>query len=569
MQVLRRIATVYIAAVVCGAWAPANHGSEALAHRPPPGIHPTVEDASRATVSTLRTLVSLSAELRADIQKLNRRAVGAESAAEKQQLLSQIEKLSDDLNATQRNIEELAAGAHLDSLRATDTEAFDFTRELFSLLEPAINEMKDMTSHVRQKAEQREKIAYYEARVPITETAISNLDALLAQTTEKDLQQALTELLTSWKKQDTFLRAELQSARVQLAKLEASEQTLVQASEGYLKSFYQNRGRYLGQALLVVLAVLLASRLAMNTLVRFVDGFQQPNRPLRLRLIDLGIRLLTALLAIGGPMIVFYLAEDWLLFSLGLLLLIGIGLGLRQAVPRYWHQVQLFLNVGTVREGERVTYAGLPWRVKQINVFTMLDNPDNGLSQRLKIDDLVDLRSRPLQRNEPWFPCRLNDWVLLNDGSRGKVVGVSQELMELVERGGAHRTMTTEDFLARAPLNLSVNFRLKESIGISYDLQRESVTTAPELLRAHVEQRLADEGYADQLVNLRVEFERAAESSLDLVIIADFRGELAELYNRLRRSLQRYAVEACTAHGWEIPFTQVTVHQRLSEPAAT
>ncbi len=560
-----RITTALIIAALFCACPPAVHAEERAAlGRPPPEMQPVLEDASLATVSTLRTLVSLSADLRADIQKLNRQAVKAETAAEKQQILTQIEKLSTDLSATQRNIEELAAGAHLDSIRTTTEETFDFTRELFSLLEPAINEMKDMTSHVRQKAEQREKIAYFEARVPITETAISNLNALLADTQEKELRQALTDLQTNWKKQDTFLRAELQSARVQLAKLEASEQTLAEASESYLKSFYQNRGRYLGQALLAVVAVLLLSRLLMKALVRFVSGFQQANRPLRLRLVDLGIRLLTVILAIAGPMVIFYLAEDWLLFSLGLLLLIGIGLGLRQAVPRYWHQVQLFLNVGTVREGERVLYAGLPWRVRQINVYTMLDNPDLGISQRLKIDDLVDLRSRPLHRNEPWFPCRLNDWVRLDDGSRGKLVGVSQEFVELVERGGAHKTLTTQDFLNHAPLNLSVNFRLKESIGISYDLQHESVTTVPELLRAHVERRLADEGYADQLLNLRVEFERAAESSLNLVIIADFRGELAEFYNRLRRSLQRYAVEACTAHGWEIPFTQITLHKATS-----
>ena len=71
-------------------------------------------------------------------------------------------------------------------------------------------------------------------------------------------------------------------------------------------------------------------------------------------------------------------------------------------------------------------------------------------------------------------------------------------------------------------------------------------------------------GYADQLLNLRVEFEQANTSSLDLVVIADFDGQLADLYNRLRRSLQRMCVEARTANHCDIPFTQMTLHQAES-----
>ena len=54
-------------------------------------------------------------------------------------------------------------------------------------------------------------------------------------------------------------------------------------------------------------------------------------------------------------------------------------------------------------------------------------------------------------------------------------------------------------------------------------------------------------------------FAQANSSSLDLVIIADFKGELGDLYNRLRRSIQRWCVDACTENGWEIPFPQMTL----------
>jgi hypothetical protein len=424
-----------------------------------------------------------------------------------------------------------------------------------------MKEMKEMTSHVREKSEQRDRIAYYTEKLPTAQRAVSNIQRLLEHAEDDALKDVLKDMLEAWQKQLKFLQSEVQSATLRLRNLENSEVSLTQASQSYLKSFFQERGLYLGQAILAVLFVLLVSRLSLRAMEKFIPGYQRAKRPFRIRLLDLSHRIVTGLLLIVGPMVVFYLAEDWLLFSVGILLLLGITLTVRHALPRYWQQAQLFLNVGVVREGERLEMAGLPWMVKKINFYTMLNNPTAELSKRVKIDDLVDMRSRPVKKHEPWFPCRAGDWVLLDDGSRGKVVGLSEELTQLVQRGGAHRTFTTSGFLDRTPINLSQNFRIKETIGITYALQAVSVSTVPEQLRAHVDKRLIEEGYGEQLLNLRVEFEKANTSSLDLVVIADFSGELAEFSNRLRRAIQRWCVEACTANGWEIPFTQVTIHK--------
>ncbi|MEJ2622455.1 MAG: mechanosensitive ion channel family protein, partial [Candidatus Thiodiazotropha sp.] len=264
-----------------------------------------------------------------------------------------------------------------------------------------------------------------------------------------------------------------------------------------------------------------------------------------------------------GPMIVFYLVEDWVLFSLSILLLLGIAWTLRQALPRYWSQIQLFLNVGSVREGERIALDGVPWMVEQINVYSTLSNPAANIKQRIPLSTLVDLKSRPCRTEEPWFPCKRDDWVLLNDGVRGKVTGISQELVQLVQRGGAQVTYQTSDFLAASPRNLSRNFRLKETLGIGYRHQRESTEAIPEVLTEYIRKRVNDEGYGEHLLNLRVEFAAANSSSLDICVIADFSGELGDLYNRLRRAIQRWCVDACTENSWEIPFPQMTLSGRL------
>jgi hypothetical protein len=518
----------------------------------------------QTTLETLLGIVKLQRELQQDIRLLNRELKQAQSENQKQSLIEEMTKLEADLKTTTHNFENIAAGVSIASLRDEKQDKFNIQEEVLSLLRPAIDEMKEMTAHVRLKSELRERTTFYSERIPIIEQALANIKGLLAQTKEKALRTSLQASAEDWQKKLNFMQSELQAAQLRMEKLEASERSITEASQSYLKSFFQKRGLYLTEALGVMIAILLLSRLSYSLMHRHLPGFRKQHRSFRVRLVELLHRILTILWLIIGPMVVFYLVEDWVLFSLGILLLLGIAWTLRQALPRYWHQIQLFLNIGSVREGERILIDGLPWQVRQINVFCTLLNPTAELSQRVPIDDLVDLKSRPSGPGEPWFPCRRGDWVLLGDGTRGKVSGISPEFVQLVQRGGTTVTLPTGDFLAASPRNLSTNFRLKETVGISYRLQKESTGSIPATLQAYIQKRAGEEGYGDQLLSLRVEFAQANSSSLDLVVIADFDGELGDLYNRLRRAIQRWCVDACSENGWEIPFPQMTLSGELA-----
>lgn len=512
------------------------------------------------SLDTLTSLVTLRDRLARDIRDATQQ-IEFVSDVEKPDLQKRIESLKADLDSTQNSISEIATGTDIASLTEAEPEAFNFQQELFSLLEPLMKELKGLTSHVRAKAALRDKLDYFGERIPIAQGAIDNLDTLLVNADNETVRQSLMQMQGEWQNQLTFMTSQLQSAEFQLAKLESTEVSLTEASQSYFKTFVRNRGLYLGQAILAVLGVLLLGRLVYRALERFMPGYRAELRSFRTRLFDLLFRIGIMMAAILGPMVVFYLAEDWMLFSIGLLLLLGIALTLRTAVPRFWHQIQLFLNIGTVREGERIEVDGLPWRVKQINFFTLLENPTADLELRIKIDDLVDLRSRPFNPAEPWFPCQKGDWVLLPDQRRGKVVGISPELVQMIERGGAHRTFHTQEFLSQSPINLSTNFRIKETLGISYDHLQIATTDVLAQLESYLTQRIEAEGYGETLLNLRIEFENAAASSLDVVVIADFSGQVADIYNRLRRAIQRWNVDACAEFGWTIPFPQLSIHK--------
>ena len=512
------------------------------------------------TLDALDSFVALRSKLLDEIKHVNQQLGNTQSDAEKQNLKRELDQLESDLRGVTRNFENIAAGIDISVLRSEKEEAFNFQKELFALLKPAIDEIKSMTSDVRTKSDLREKIAIYEKRLPVTEKALANIERLLGDTENAALREALEFTAEDWRKKQALIQTELQAARLQLDELKAQEVSFTQASRSYLKSFFEKRGLYLTEALLAVIAVLVLSRLSLSAMRKYMPGFSRPNRSFRVRLAELVHRLVTLILLIAVPMVVFYLVEDWVLFSLGILLLIGIALTLRHTLPKYVKQIQLFLNVGSVREGERLFLDGLPWKVREINFFSTLVNPDADLQQRVPIEDLVNEKSRPGSADEPWFPCRKGDWVILGDGRRGKVIGISPELVQLVERGGAVLTYQMGDFLGNSPRNLGTNFRIKETLGISYALQKDSTTRIPDMLHSYVQRRIDEEGYGNRLVNLRVEFERANTSSLDLVVIADFKGDLGDLYNRLRRAIQRWCVDACTEYGWEIPFPQLTLH---------
>lgn len=518
------------------------------------------DDELKSTLSTLQSFVALQSKLKKEIGALTRETRKTKSDNTKRELKARISRLEAELASAEHDFEYVAAGNDASQLWDKNDSKFNFQQELLSLLKPAMKEMKHMTSNVRRKSELRDKISYYRERIPVAEEAIANIKHLIAANKNRALNARLNNTLNRLQNQLAVRKNQLQAAELQMNKLRRTEVSFAEASKDHLKEFFQKRGLYLTFAALTMLAVFVLSRFAHFTLSKAIKGYHEQQRSFRIRLLDLTLRMLTVVLIAISPIFVFYYVEDWMLLSLTILFLFGISWTLSKTLPRYWQQIQLFLNIGSVREGERVFLDGLPWAVKQINLFTKLENPTTGLKQRVPIADLVELKSRPIKKEEPWFPCRKGDWVILNDGVRGKVTGISQELIELIERGGAHKTYLTADFLQQAPRNLSTNFRIKETIGISYDLQKESTSSILVTLRQHVEKCLYNEGYGDVLLNLRVEFQEANTSSLDLVVIVDFKGEVGDLYNRLRRAIQRWCVDACSTYNWEIPFTQLSLH---------
>jgi len=121
-------------------------------------------------------------------------------------------------------------------------------------------------------------------------------------------------------------------------------------------------------------------------------------------------------------------------------------------------------------------------------------------------------------------------------------------------------TYRTADYLSRSPMNLSCGFRLWITFGLDYAHQGIITQEIPAILEQAIIDGLTGEGHGDSINTIKAQFKEAGPSSLDVAIIADFKGSAGSKYKLFDRAIQRICVDTCNRHRWVIPFQQVRVH---------
>lgn len=516
----------------------------------------------------LTSLLELQRNLEEEIQQSQKKLKDSISEAEKNALKEEIAQLDRQLSESTNDFERIATGVEPALFAEKKPETFSWKNELANLVEPVIKELKRFTIRARQKTDLKDKIVELQMLETAASQAVENLQTVVEKTSDQQVQKEVNALLPEWLNASKRLSNKLELAERELAQLEDQEVSLVESSSKSLRTFFRNRGLYLIVSVLVFFAVLVLCRLLYRGIVAFSHKLvkQKEQRSFNNRLLYIIFQVSSVILAVLGLFFVLYLAEDWFLLSMAIIFFLGLAWTIRQVLPRLWQQGRLMLNLGAVREGERLIMYGVPWRVDVINVFCSLVNPSLKIELRLPIEEMIGLVSRPYNQEEPWFPCKKGDWVVVGSAPRARVVSLSHEQVEVVERGGRRVTYPTETFLEGCPANLSRNFRIRVPFGLSYGLQEEVTSKIPVIVKEYIDAKMVEQGYDSSCLNLQVEFFQANSSSLDFIVLADFEGRMADVLKRLERFIQKCCVECCTQNNWEIPFPQLTVHRPVQEP---
>jgi len=540
---LGRIFTLVLALFVSSA---AAQPSEA----PAPGAR------TESLESIVRSIRTLNRELAAKQDEM--RSLAGEGRRD--EITRQIEGIVERVNQLEENFQEIASGIDPEAFVAKhDTTTVDWSKDLQEILSPVVNEVRRLTRRPREIDRLRSGIEEYEGQLLLIEQAKQNVQQHLTTTASPELTQRLTAALQGFDAKRLAILTQLDISRQKLESKLAERKTLSESVQNIFQLFFKSRGVNLLLALLAAFVFWLLARRAQSIAGKFFGGARDRGFYSRL------ISVLCTVSVVAGALVVFlmalYFVGDWVLLIITLTLILGVIWTSKQAVHQFWTHAALLLNVGSVREGERLIYLGLPWKVESLNFYSHLTNPAlTGGDLYLPIRDMANLRSRSFAPDERWFPTQVGDWLRFNDGTIAKVLHQSIEQVRVALLGGSERLLPTANFLAEAPQNLAHGFRHAVSFGLDYGLQSGITQRVPAILKASVANGVGAAGYGAALRALTVEFEEAGASSLNIAVLADFDGGAAGDYNRLRRLVHSLCVDTCNQQGWIIPFTQMTVH---------
>ncbi|MBK9130112.1 MAG: hypothetical protein IPM20_00510 [Gammaproteobacteria bacterium] len=556
----RRLFTLILCAVVLAAGAAAADETEPHAGDAAPAAanEPRSVDSWHNLQTLIDTINNTSHELGQQRSALHE----AVDDRERTRVYKEIDRLSLDLESLQTALEMLATdGVDLSLFGVKEEAAFNWRSELESVFEPVLVELRRLTERPRKIERLRNDQAYYKERLDAAEEALVNVTRNREDAPTPELKRAFATIEQRWRQRrdDLNNRYKLTSYELSetLSPTSAPQRDPVEALKALLTGRILNLALAVGAAVVVFLVL----RLLAGVYERRVMARARRRGVFAARVGNLVFYLLTAVLVLLSAMAVLYVRGDWLLLGILIILLVGAGWALQKSLPNYLMEAKLILNLGSVREGERLVYEGLPWRVDALSFHATLVNPLlQGGRLRIPVRRLLDHFSRVFDESEPWFPARVGDYVMLDDNTFGLVLVQSPECVQLQVQG-AVKTYGVADFLGKNPRDLTLQgFTVAVTFGLDYAHQGGVTGDIHARLERAFRDGLAHSPSAAHLSSFTLEFKEASASSLDFLAIAGFAGAAAGDYFALQRLLQRIAVDACNEHGLVIPFNQLTVH---------
>ena len=528
-----------------------------LAQTPPaaPVSEPT-------NLTTLRTLEATLTSLRTQLEAQNQKARTGENDSIKEAAKREVEALQARLNQVQRDFETIATGLEAREFEVQGRDAkFDLTSELTQLLEPLVHELKSATEQPRVIEQLRGELAFQQRRAELAALAVQNTERMLEALPKKPangspeaaVMKNLQRTLEKWQNHQRETEAGVQVLDYRLKETLAKRKTIVQLLSQATGTFFLSRWWNVVLAVLVCGGVFAGWRAFQRWLFKRLPwNANDPQRPFVARMADIAFHVFAFVLATLGVLTVFYVRGDWLLLGLSLIALLALVLAAKNGLPKFYRQARLLMNLGEVREGERVVVNGIPWQVKAINMFTELTNPAlKDSSLRLPITQLVGMNSHPHIPGDPWFPCKEGDWVMLNDGTFGKAVNITPEFVQVVQLGGAFRTYTTQRFLNTDPVCLSGGFRVTTVIRVDRSHQPQAAEIAV-ALKDGIHGALASLVDSSQVRSVKVEYRGTPGLAMEFEVNADFDGAVAEKFTMLQRAVQSRSLDVCNTHGWRV-----------------
>ncbi|KPA14704.1 conserved hypothetical protein, membrane [Candidatus Magnetomorum sp. HK-1] len=506
------------------------------------------------TVNHLMELLNAINNTREQILKIQKQMQSTAGVGREKELTHQIAQLSQHLKTLEGNFHQLATNVHLESFDSNKKRTFNWNDELKELIEPLFREIKQITSRPREIDALETEIERLQDNLNIAKKAIQRLQNITPLIKNDHLLEEINPIKRSWENKHQEINTRLNITQQKLNQKRHMKKHLSEHLHELMQLFFKSRGRNLVFAFLIfALTWFLMHQLQAK--IHLTKPFQKHPRSVYIRTFDLIYLLSTFIFSLVSLLVVLYLCGDWFLLSLFIIFVVGIAWASNHALPRYWKQARIILNLGPVREGEMVVYQGISYRVSKLNLASELTNEklDGGKIQ-LPLKDLLDMRSRPISQKECWFPTKNDDWVLLTDECIGKIIIQTPEFVRIKLLGGQLVTYPTAEFLRLSPCNLSDGFRMIAQIHFDEKHQGLLVDTIIQRLTDAVKSEIGNHPFHPWLKSVKTILTGVGPFAFQLKIIAAFDGDACSFYEDIQNVIFSTCIQTCNENQWIISF---------------
>lgn len=499
---------------------------------------------------TLRALLQTRDGIRAALDEQRKKIPTATGDSAKQEIQQQIDILDRRRQEVERDFTVLVTGLQSTSASSSPTQKAappSIQDEMSHLLTPIFADLRTLTQKSRAFQELEEELIRLREREEQEKRAVAEIDKLLAEvkatkTPDAALRTALSDTRKSFQGRLDEVTSRSAALQHQLGEMKITGASFWKDLGLQLKRFVFIRGTNILLAIVVFMVVFFGLRTAYSYFMKIIALRKYQRLSFMLRVLDVAHEGGSLILGLSAALLVLYARGDWLLGGLSLLALAGLLMTAKTGIMRHLEQLQFLLNLGQVREGERVIIAGIPWRVGTIYMFTQLANPAMpGAILRLPLQTLAGMTSRPSKLGEAWFPCEIGSWILLTGNTLAQVADITPEQVVIDYQGGLKRCIPMATFLVMETATLSGGF--SRSISLDLNVGHDPVEPADFTKQADkvIRESLLRTIKPEELRDLKVELVDCQGSSNTYQVTALFAGSLAAQFLTLPNTLRRAA----------------------------
>ncbi|MCI5218553.1 MAG: hypothetical protein D3914_05035 [Candidatus Electrothrix sp. LOE2] len=516
-------------------------------------------------IGTLSDMTDSIDAINKEINEYEGRLENAGSDEQKKNISAYLTELNDRQQKTKNDFSILTTGIDYSTFLKKEGKEVDWEKELKEIFSPIIVELRETTERPRKMERLRSQMLYLEKRTPQVRQAAEDLGKLLEKVTDKKVRTRLESWQEYWIQLEKELVTQSEAAKNQLIKEENDRKSVFTSFKIFFDSFVKHRGKSLFFALLAFVGIYLAFRLLQRMIWKISPIHKSSKYMFWANLVDVMFYALTFLAATGALVAVLFTSGDWLILAVVMLLVLGIIWGARNTLPHFIEQIKLLLGFGPVRQGERIKIDGISYRVEMMGVYSYLKNPLlTGGTLRLPLKDLVGMRSRPYDEEEPWFPCAANDFVLLPGGAWRQITIQTPDFIELYNVGGQKKSMLpTAKFMQMEVINLSrQSFFVGFNSRINIKHRALVFDEVPKQITAMLKEEMPKLPYmtGDDVEEYWVTFDKYDSAALEICVYLLLPPKLAAKYTPLKRAIIQTTFKAANRYGWEIPVVPLEMH---------